>query len=236
MFDLIAFDADDTLWQNELLYTQTQTELAHLLAPYLEGVDVLQALYATEMRNLSYFGYGIKSFALSMIETSVTLTEGRVRASDIGQIITFAKAMIDTPTQLLDGVKEVVTQVAATHTLMLLTKGDLLDQQRKLERSGLAEYFAHIEIVAEKTEETYRTLLAHYNIDAARFLMVGNSLKSDVLPVVAVGGWAVHIPHAVTWAHEHATPDTTQQSQYFELSHIGELPGLIKMLAQRDED
>ncbi len=233
MFDLIAFDADDTLWQNELLYAQTQTQLAQLLAPYLEGVDVLQALYATEMRNLPYFGYGIKSFTLSMIETAVTLTEGRVRAADIEQIIAFAKTMIDTPTQLLDGVAEVVAQVAASHTLMLLTKGDLLDQQRKLDRSGLADYFAHIEIVAEKTEETYRTLLAHYKVDATRFLMVGNSLKSDVLPVVAIGGQAVYIPHTITWAHEHATPDAAQQTQYFELAHIGELPALIETLYQR---
>ncbi len=238
MFDIIAFDADDTLWQNESLYSATQERLAHLLAPYLDGVsetcfrDVPARLYETETRNISYFGYGIKSFTLSMIETAITLTEGRVTSTDIQRIIMFAKDMIDTPTHLLDGVADVVAQVAATHTLMLITKGDLLDQQRKLDRSGLAAYFAHIEIVADKTEETYRTILAHYKVDAARFLMVGNSLKSDVLPVVAIGGQAVYVPHTLTWEHERVDPADTQHARYFELAHIGELPGLVKRLVE----
>ena len=141
--------------------------------------------------------------------------------------------MIDTPTQLLEGVADVVAQVAATHTLMLITKGDLLDQQRKLERSGLAEYFAHIEIVAEKTEKTYRTILAHYKVDAACFLMVGNSLKSDVLPVVAIGGQAVYIPHTLTWEHERVDPAAAQHARYFELAHISELPDLVEKLQQQ---
>ncbi|MBN2394293.1 MAG: HAD family hydrolase [Anaerolineae bacterium] len=235
MFDIIAFDADDTLWQNELLYSATQTRLAELLAPYLDGVDVDARLYETEKRNIPYFGYGIKSFTLSMIETAITLTEGRVTSADIQQIIAFAKAMIDTPTQLLDGVADVVAQVAATHTLMLITKGDLLDQQRKLERSGLADCFAHIEIVAEKTEETYWTILSHYKVEAARFLMVGNSLKSDVLPVVAIGGQAVHIPHTLTWEHERVDPATAQHAHYFELAHISELPGLVEKLQHQSE-
>lgn len=230
MFDLIAFDADDTLWHNESLYTATQTSLAQLLAPYLNGVDVGARLYETETRNIPYFGYGIKSFTLSMIETAIALTDGRVTSADIQQIIAFAKAMIDTPTQLLEGVKEVVTQVAASHTLMLITKGDLLDQQRKLDRSGLADYFAHIEIVAEKTEATYRALLAHYKVDAARFLMIGNSLKSDVLPVVAIGGQAVYVPYHTTWQHERVDPAVAQQSHYFELAHLSELPALVATL------
>ena len=141
--------------------------------------------------------------------------------------------MIDTPTQLLDGVAEVVAKVAATHTLMLITKGDLLDQQRKLERSGLADSFAHIEIVADKTENTYRTILAHYKVDAARFLMVGNSLKSDVLPVVAIGGQAVYVPYHTTWAHERVDPDVARQARYFELASISELPGLVEKLTQK---
>ncbi len=239
MFDIIAFDADDTLWQNESLYSATQERLARLLAPYLDGAsetcfrDVPARLYETESRNIPYFGYGIKSFTLSMIETAIRLTEGRITAADIQQIITFAKDMIDTPTHLLDGVAEVVAQLAATHTLMLITKGDLLDQQRKLDRSGLAEYFSHIEIVAEKTEETYRTILSHYKVDAARFLMVGNSLKSDVLPVVAIGGQAVHIPHTLTWEHERVNPADTQHARYYELAHIGELPDLVEKLQQQ---
>lgn len=233
MFDIIAFDADDTLWQNESLYSATQTRLADLLAPYLDGVDVDARLYETETRNIPYFGYGIKSFTLSMIETAIALTEGRVTPADILKIIDFAKAMIDTPTQLLDGVAEVVAQVAASHTLMLITKGDLLDQQRKLDRSGLAEYFAHIEIVADKTEKTYQTILSHYKVDAARFLMVGNSLKSDVLPVVAIGGQAVYIPHTLTWEHERVDPADTRHARYYELAHIRELPGLVDKLTQQ---
>jgi putative hydrolase of the HAD superfamily len=235
MFDIIAFDADDTLWHNESLYSATQTRLAELLAPYLDGVDVDARLYETERRNIPYFGYGIKSFTLSMIETAIALTEGRITPADIQQIITFAKAMIDTPTQLFEGVKEVVARLAVTHTLMLITKGDLLDQQRKLERSGLADSFAHIEIVAEKTAETYRTILVHYKVEPDRFLMVGNSLKSDVLPVVAIGGQAVHIPHALTWAHEHVDPLIAQQSRYFELAHISELPSLVETLQQQNQ-
>ena len=232
MFDIIAFDADDTLWQNESLYSATQARLVQLLAPYVDDVDIEARLFETESRNIPYFGYGIKSFTLSMIETAIALTEGRVANADIQQIITFAKEMIDTPTQLLDGVASVVAQVAATHTLMLITKGDLLDQQRKLERSGLADYFAHIEIVAEKTEKTYRTILAHYKVDAVRFLMVGNSLKSDVLPVVAIGGQAVHIPYTLTWEHERVDPADAQHARYFELAHISELPSLVKKLQQ----
>jgi len=235
MFDIIAFDADDTLWQNESLYSATQARLVQLLAPYLDGVDVDARLYETESRNIPYFGYGIKSFTLSMIETAIALTEGRVTSADIQHIITFAKDMIDTPTHLLDGVADVVAQVAATHTLMLITKGDLLDQQRKLDRSGLAAYFAHIEIVAEKTEQTYRTILSHYKVDAARFLMVGNSLKSDVLPVVAIGGQAVYVPHTMTWEHERVDPADTRHARYFELAHISELPGLVKKLTEKQE-
>jgi putative hydrolase of the HAD superfamily len=235
MFDILAFDADDTLWQNESLYSATQARLVQLLAPYLDDVDIEARLYATESRNIPYFGYGIKSFTFSMIETAIALTEGHVTSADILQIITFAKEMIDTPTQLLDGVADVVAQVAATHTLMLITKGDLLDQQRKLERSGLADYFAHIEIVAEKTEKTYRTILAHYKVDAAHFLMVGNSLKSDVLPVVAIGGQAVYVPHALTWEHERVDPADAQHARYFELAHISELPGLVEKLQQPNE-
>ena len=203
------------------------------MAPYLDGVDVDARLYETESRNIPYFGYGIKSFTLSMIETAIALTEGRVTPADIQQIIDFAKAMIDTPTQLLDGVAEVVAQVAASHTLMLITKGDLLDQQRKLDRSGLAEHFAHIEIVADKTEKTYQTILSHYKVDAARFLMVGNSLKSDVLPVVAIGGQAVYIPHTMTWEHERVDPADTQHARYYELAHISELPDLVEKLQQQ---
>ena len=227
MFDVVAFDADDTLWHNESLYLATQAQFAKVLAPYLDGEDVGQYLYATETRNIPYFGYGIKSFTLSMIETAVALTQGRVRAADIQRIVALAKAMLDTPTELLDGVASVVARLADAYPLMLITKGDLLDQQRKLERSGLADYFTYVEIVSEKTEATYRTLLARYQLDAARFLMIGNSLKSDVLPVISIGGQAVHIPYHTTWEHERVALDLVHPSHYVELAHIGLLPDWI---------
>jgi putative hydrolase of the HAD superfamily len=229
MFDVIAFDADDTLWENESLYAHTQEKFARLLRPYLDGEDVGQQLYATETRNIPYFGYGIKSFTLSMIETAIALTQGRIQVADIQSIVDLAKAMLDAPVHLLDGVEDVVARLAASHTLMLVTKGDLLDQQRKLERSSLAGYFTHIEVVSEKTEETYRTLLAHYKVEAGRFLMVGNSLKSDVLPVIAIGGRAVYIPYHITWEHERVDKQATLPT-YYELEHVGMLPNLLEKL------
>jgi len=231
MFDVIAFDADDTLWENESLYAATQARYRQLLAPYLNGEDVAQRLYATEMRNIPYFGYGIKSFTFSMIEMAVELTDGRVTSADIRQIIAFAKAMIDAPVRLLDGVEDVVSRLAASHTLMVITKGDLLDQERKLERSELSDYFAHVEVVSEKSEEVYRKLLARYNVAAERFLMIGNSLRSDVLPVVAIGGRAIHVPHHTTWVHE--VVEHTGDAAYYELEHIGQLPDLAQRLEQQ---
>ena len=231
MFDVIAFDADDTLWENESLYRATQARFAQLLAPYLDGVDVPARLYATETRNIPYFGYGIKSFTFSMIETALELTAGRITSDDVHKIITFAKEMIDTPTKVLDGVEAVVTQLSASHTLMLITKGDLLDQQRKLARSGLAHCFTHVEVVSEKTAETYTSLLVKYGMDIRRFLMVGNSLKSDVLPVVALGGCAIHIPYHITWAHEEVDEHEVHPP-YYELAHIGQLPVLLVDLGE----
>ncbi len=230
MYDINAFDADDTLWHNESLYTHIQEKFARVLAPYLNGEDVNQQLYATETGNIPYFGYGIKSFTLSMIEAAIALTEGRVTSTDIQQLVTFAKEMIDTPTPLLDGVEPVVAQLADSYPLMLITKGDLLDQQRKLERSGLSDYFAHIEIVSTKTSAIYAKLLGRYGIDVTRFLMVGNSVKSDVLPIVELGGHAVHIPYHTTWAHEVGNDSQDGQKAYFELEHIGQLPELVQRL------
>lgn len=228
MFDVIAFDADDTLWENESLYTATQAQYRQLLAPYLDGEDVDARLYVTEMHNIPYFGYGIKSFTLSMIETAIALTQGRVQAADIQSIVNLAKAMLDTPVHLLDGVEDVVARLSASHTLMLVTKGDLLDQERKVARSGLGAYFTHIEVVSDKMHDTYAALLAQHGIDAGRFLMIGNSLKSDVLPVVAIGGHAVHIPFHTTWAHE--VVEHTGDVVYHELERIGELPELVHRL------
>lgn len=233
MLDIIAFDADDTLWQNERIYNATQEQYTRLLGKYIGTNGVDAALYETEKGNIPYFGYGIKSFTLSMVETAIRLTEGQITSADVAQIVGFAKTMIDTPVQLLDHVTETVTQLAESHRLMIITKGDLLDQERKLERSGLAAYFTDIEIVSEKTEATYRHILAKYNLAPSRFLMAGNSLKSDVLPVAAIGGHAVYIPHDLTWVHETISDADHNPAGYDEIAHIGLLPALV---AELDRD
>lgn len=228
MLDVIAFDADDTLWQNERLYNATQDKLTHLLEKYVPANGIDAALYETEKNNIPYFGYGVKSFTLSMIETAIRLTGGQIAGADIAQIVGFAKTMLDMPVQLLDQVAETVARLAASHRLMIITKGDLLDQARKLKRSGLGEYFTFVEIVSEKNEQTYTDILAKYNIVPQRFLMAGNSLRSDVLPVAAIGGHAVYIPHDFTWVHE--AIDNHNPAGYIELEHIGLLPALVEEL------
>jgi putative hydrolase of the HAD superfamily len=232
MIDLIAFDADDTLWHNESLYQATEAQFEEILALYSQDGRARAELYQTEMRNLGTYGYGLKSFGLSMIETAIRLSGGRVRADEIGQIIELVQEMARTPVQLLDGVAEVVAELAASHRLMLITKGDLLDQERKLAQSGLATHFCHVEIVSDKNAKVYRRLLAQHGIEPQRFLMVGNSLKSDVLPVVEIGGHAVHIPYHVTWVHE--TVDLREEAPpgYVELEKIGLLPRFVARLCE----
>jgi putative hydrolase of the HAD superfamily len=231
-FDIIAFDADDTLWHNETLFSMTQEKFRRLLARY-EGAELaLEKLYETEVGNLETFGYGIKGFTLSMIETAIELTQGRVVGQEIQQIVNFAREMLRAPVQLLDHVAEVVPRLAEMYALMLVTKGDLFDQESKIAQSGLADYFAHVEIVSDKRPETYRALLRKHKIAPERLLMVGNSLRSDILPVIALGGVAVHIPYHLTWAHETIGSDSDAQQQYFELEHIGLLPALIEWLSE----
>lgn len=191
-FDLIAFDADDTLWHNEHLYSLTQEGYRELLAPFLDRPWTGDELYATELRNLQHFGYGIKGFTLSMVETAIELTAGQVPAAVIQQIIDLGKGMLAAPVELLDGVAELLPALSADVPLMLLTKGDLFDQEAKIARSGLASHFRHIEIVSEKTRATYASLLDKVGVRPERFLMVGNSLRSDILPVLALGGHAVY--------------------------------------------
>lgn len=231
MIDLIAFDADDTLWHNETLYQATEARLEEILAPY--GLDgrARAELFQTEMRNLPTYGYGLKSFGLSMIETAIRLTGGRVRGDEIGRIIDLIQGMAHTPVQLLDGVAEVVAALAASHRLMLITKGDLLDQERKLDQSGLAAHFSHVEIVSHKNTEVYRRLLAQFGVEPQRFLMVGNSLKSDVLPIVEIGGHAVHIPYHTTWAHEAVDLPQDLPKGFVELADISLLPQLVARYA-----
>jgi putative hydrolase of the HAD superfamily len=223
---LIAFDADDTLWHNETLFHATEEQFAQMLAEYHSADWVRERLLATEVKNLGHFGYGIKGFILSMIETAIELTEGRISGAEIGRIINWGHEMLLAPVSLLDGVRETVEALAADYRLMLLTKGDLFDQESKLARSGLGEHFAAVEIVSEKDTRTYANIMRRHAVDPAAFLMVGNSVKSDVLPVLAAGGTAIHIPYVLTWAHERVSeePDGT----FARLERITELPEWLK--------
>lgn len=202
MFDVIAFDADDTLWHNESVFQATETQFAELLSAYHPPAWVRERLFATEMKNLEHFGYGVKGFTLSMIETAIELTEGKARGDEIQRIINWGHEMLRAPVELLDGVRETIEALSPHHRLMLLTKGDLFDQESKLARSGLGEHFSMVEIVSEKNVATYQRVITRSSVPPDRFLMIGNSLKSDVLPAIDAGAHAVHIPYAMTWAHE----------------------------------
>jgi putative hydrolase of the HAD superfamily len=229
-FDLIAFDADDTLWHNERLYINAQAKLARLLSPYRNAQVVGERLYQIESRNIKYFGYGIKSYTLSMIETAVELTEGRISGGDTFSIIGLAKEMLDAPVELLEHAVETVSHLAARYRLMIITKGDLHDQETKVARSGLERFFQHIEIVSEKDRRNYERLLEGQSIDRARFMMVGNSLRSDILPILELGGWAVYIPYQTTWQHEAAEAPPAGQAGFFQLENLGLLPALLERL------
>jgi putative hydrolase of the HAD superfamily len=230
VFDVIAFDADDTLWHSEVLYAAAQEDYRRLLAPYAEPQMIDRVLHQTEMRNLPTYGYGIKGFALSMIEAALELSQQRITGGEIQRVLDLAKQMLRTNVELLEGAAEVVAELAETYPLMLITKGDLVHQEAKIEQSGLKPHFRSIEIVADKTPQSYAALLARHHVEPSRFLMIGNSLRSDVLPVLAIGGQAVHVPYAITWAHEHVDVPADQQGRYHELEHIGLLPALVKQL------
>ena len=228
MFDMIAFDADDTLWHTEQLYVDVQTQFKALLAGYVDPEAILDQLYTVEMRNLNYFGYGVKGFLLSMIETAIELTGGRVAGRDIQKLIELGKQMLQADVALLEQAEAAVLALSQTHPLMIITKGDLFDQESKVARSGLGAHFRHVEIVSAKTPAAYAAVLKRYDIAIDRFLMIGNSLKSDVLPVVELGGQAVYVPYALTWAHE--AVDDADASQYHHVDHLGELPALVARL------
>ena len=230
MIEVIAFDADDTLWHNETLFVEAQEKFRQLLLDYHPAEWIDRRLYETEIKNLKHFGYGVKGFALSMIETAIELSEGRIAGHQLQEIVDHARQMLEAPVEVLDGVRETVETLAKAHTLMVVTKGDLFDQETKLARSGLGDYFDHVEVVSEKNVETYHKLLTQYGFSPQRFLMVGNSLKSDVLPVLACGAHAVHIPYATTWAHEHVNERDLWAQGYHELERIDALPALLGQL------
>jgi putative hydrolase of the HAD superfamily len=202
-FDVIGFDADDTLWRSEDEFQAAEDLFAELVGPYApDGVDVLDSLHAIERDNVAVSGYGVKAFALSMVQAAVTATGGAVPSAVIGQIVDHAHDMLMQPVELLDDVPETLAAVGRTHRLVLITKGDLVHQLRKVRTSGLAHHFEHIEVVLEKDVATYGSILAEWGIDPTRFAFVGNSVRSDVLPIMELGGTGVHVEYHLTWAHE----------------------------------
>lgn len=226
----IAFDADDTLWHNERYFQISQERFHDLLAPYSDPNHLSERLLASERRNVGRYGYGVKGFTLSMIETAIEVTDQNVPAQVIRELIAVGQDMLAHPIDLLPGVAEVLGALAETHRLMVITKGDLLDQERKVAQSGLGDVFDAVEIVSEKTPESYARIFHAHGIAPDAAMMVGNSMKSDVLPVLKIGGWGVHVPHDLTWALEHAEkPDS--HARFREIPTLSDLPSLIASLS-----
>ena len=222
----IGFDADDTLWQNEQFFALTQDHFAGLLADHADKEDLMERLLQAEQRNLSHYGFGIKGFTLSMIETAIEVTQGQVPASVIAQILDAGRDMLSHPIELLPQVEQTLQSLRANHKLVLITKGDLLDQTRKVEQSGLRDHFDAVEVVSHKTAAEYDLLFTRHGTGADQGLMVGNSMASDVLPMIEAGGWGVLVPHGLTWALEHAKAPQ-DHPRFAEIPDLGHLPALI---------
>jgi putative hydrolase of the HAD superfamily len=227
---VVGLDGDDTLWHNEARFNITQGEFRELLHRHVSDADIDKHLFQTEMNNLGIYGYGIKSFTLSMIETAIELTEGRIPASDLEVILGWGKRMLMQPTELLEGVELALRGLSERYGLLLVTKGDLFDQESKLARSGLAGLFLGVEIVSEKNVSSYEGILKRRGIKADEFVMVGNSLRSDILPVLELGARAVHIPYHVTWHHEQVPEESLPRSGWYRLERIAELSPLLASL------
>lgn len=226
----IGFDADDTLWQNEKLFRLTQARFAELLADFTEPDHLMDRLLAAEARNIGHYGFGVKGFVLSMIETAIEVTDERVPAPVIHELLLAGREMLSHPIELMPHARAAIETLAADFRILLITKGDLLDQERKLAQSGLGELFDGVEIVSDKTAPRYTEIFARHGTGAERAMMVGNSLRSDVIPAIEAGAWGVFVPHDLTWELEHAEPPRGH-GRFAELQHLGELPRLITRLA-----
>lgn len=223
----IGLDADDTLWHNERFFEMTQAHFADLLRDHSEKDHLMERLLAAERRNLPHYGFGIKGFTLSMIETAVEVTEGKVPASVIAEILDAGRDMLSHPIELLPHVEDTIHALRSDYKLILITKGDLLDQERKLAQSGLRDQFDAIEIVSDKNHAVYSDIFQRHGTGPDQALMAGNSMASDVLPMLQAGGWGVHVPHDVTWELEHATRPA-DESRFAELANLGALPDHVR--------
>ena len=223
---VIAFDADDTLWDNESYFREAEEKFATMLENFLPVHSTLRELLGVEIQNLPQYGYGIKAFILSMIETAIKITDGNISATAINEIIYLGKEMLDKPVSVLPGVEDVLKSLQGKYRLVVATKGDLLDQERKLKKSNLSQYFHHVEIMTEKQESDYEKLIKHLDIKSEELLMIGNSLKSDVLPILNLGGYGIHIPYHTTWALE-AIDVKIENEKFHQLENISQLLELV---------
>lgn len=235
MLQLIGFDGDDTLWHSEGYYQEANETFAAIVGHYVDLGDatVRERMLATERRNLQWFGYGVKGMTLSMVETAIAVTGERISAADIHRLVEIGKSVLQHPVELLPGMREAVAEVASQFHVVLITKGDLFHQEKKVAQSGLADLFGRIEIVSEKDADTYARVLSEFDLAPSEFLMVGNSLRSDIEPVLRLGGWGVHMPYHVTWAHELDTGLSGDEDHMLEVSDAAQIPVAIRQLAQR---
>ncbi|MFT4180029.1 MAG: HAD family hydrolase [Thermomonas sp.] len=227
---LVGFDADDTLWRSQDYFDDAQARFERIVSAYVDLADVGERLYAVEKRNIAFFGYGVKGMALSMVEAAVEITDARISAQDLHRIVGLAKELLRHPVELLDGVRGAVEAVAENHPVVLITKGDLFHQEQKVRDSGLADLFRRIEIVSEKDASTYARLFEEFDVTPKRFLMVGNSLRSDIAPVLELGGWGVHVPYHTTWAHEAEAELRHGGERMRAIAGISELPQALREL------
>jgi putative hydrolase of the HAD superfamily len=230
MFDWIAFDADDTLWKNEEEYLHGRQVFLQILADYDIDQDALDRVDEFEVENIQYYGYGVMSFTLSMIEMAIELTGESIHPGDIRKLLNLAKAMLTAEVEVFDGVRQLLEEISKEYPLMLITKGDLFHQQRKLEASGLADFFQAVEVVSDKTQEVYREILKRHQINPHRFIMVGNSLRSDVIPVLNLGAWAIYLSDHLTWSHEDDPLAEISQDRFREVKEISRVLSAVGTL------
>ena len=229
---MVGFDADDTLWKSEDYYREAEAEFRRIVGQYVDLDDVGARLYAVEKRNLALFGYGVKGMTLSMVEAAIDITDGRIPASDIHRIVSMAKDLLRHPVELLPGVADAVEAVASRHDIVLITKGDLFHQEAKVRESSLSRWFQRIEIVSEKDAPTYARLLQEFGVAADEFVMIGNSLRSDIAPLLELGAWGIHIPYHVTWAHEAEADVDDAHPRLRVAKHASELPALVDAMSR----